>query len=172
MVTSADTGAVLRQPELYLIWKKAMSQSFESVLNKLKSFSPVGPFGEDNAFALYDAVPGLEQLPREQKLALIPAALELMERSPHIEMGTPGPLVHMIESLGVLAYESFLVASVRRSPGPTNVWMVNRILNSQLPEDRRAVLMQLLRDVAERADGFDEGKESAINFLAHQSRRS
>jgi hypothetical protein len=56
----------------------------------------------------------------------------LMERLDGVDLGSPGPLVHALESTGA-AYEPRLKASVQRKPSPLTVWMVNRILNTDRP---------------------------------------
>jgi hypothetical protein len=55
---------------------------------------------------------------------------DLMERLDDVDLGSPGPPVHALESTEA-AYEPHLVASIRRKPSPVSVWMVNRILNTE-----------------------------------------
>ena len=56
-----------------------------------------------------------------------------MERLDGVELGTPGPLVHTLETLRG-GYEMLLAESVRRKPTLLSVWMVNRILNVNPPD--------------------------------------
>ena len=91
---------------------------------------------------------------------------ELMERLDGVDLGSPGPLVHALESTGA-AYEPGLEASVRRKPSPLSVWMVNRILNTDRPDRRHwfdLLTLALAHPLASEATQTD-----ARNFLAQQS---
>ncbi|RYY09877.1 MAG: hypothetical protein EOO36_21500 [Cytophagaceae bacterium] len=57
------------------------------------------------------------------------ALLAVLERHPHVEFGTPGRLVHAIESYRG-HYEELLLASLNRRPTATTVWLLNRLLNA------------------------------------------
>ena len=74
-----------------------------------------------------------------------PVMFRTMERLDGVELGTPGPLVHTLETWRG-SYEKFLKESVRRKPTPLSVWMINRILNARPPYARSWVA--LLRSVA------------------------
>jgi len=65
--------------------------------------------------------------------ACAPIMFRTMERLDNVELGTPGPLVHTLESWRG-EYETLLAESVRRKPSPLTRWMVNRILNTQRPD--------------------------------------
>jgi hypothetical protein len=67
-----------------------------------------------------------------------PLLFRTMERLDEVELGTPRPLVHTLESWPG-KYESLLAESVRRKPSPLTVWMVNRILTTH-PSDADAWL--------------------------------
>jgi hypothetical protein len=74
----------------------------------------------------------------------IPELFGVMERLPAADLGSPGPLVHTLERLD--RYEDELVRSVRRQPSLLSVWMVNRILNTNLSDDARQSYMFLLSE--------------------------
>lgn len=98
----------------------------------------------------------------------VPILLRTLERLDGVDLGTPGPLVHTLESWrGV--YEPHLADSVRRNPTPLTVWMVNRILNSK-PSDSFAWI-ETLRDVAENAAASEEARTVAREFLELHSAR-
>lgn len=94
-----------------------------------------------------------------------------MERWPEADLGSPGPLVHAIESLGVHAYESLLVESVRRRPMYLNLWMVNRILNVAPDGPQRTVLLKLLGEVRDNPQWAGVPSDEAAGFLKHQAER-
>jgi hypothetical protein len=107
-----------------------------------------------------------------EKGRVVPAMFALIERYPDADLGTPGPLVHCIESLGVARYQQQLIDSVRRQPAQLNVWMVNRILNSNLDPSHRQALLDLLRSVPRHPSAPARVVELARGFLAHQADRA
>jgi hypothetical protein len=124
---------------------------------------------DDNQFKLYPIVEGFKSLPDAARV--IPAMLSLIERFPDAYLGMPGPLVHSIESVGIDQYESLLIKSVQRQPAESNVWMVNRILNTALPAEHRQSLLDLMRSVMTHPKCPPRIAELAREFLDHQARR-
>jgi hypothetical protein len=94
---------------------------------------------------------------------------DLMERLDDVDLGSPGPLVHALESTGT-AYEPNLQASVRRRPAPLSVWMVNRILNTDRA-DRRSWL-DLMAMAAAHPLASEATRADARGFLAFQAGRA
>jgi hypothetical protein len=95
-----------------------------------------------------------------------PVMFRTMERLDGVELGTPGPLVHTLETWrGV--YEKLLGESVRRKPTPLSVWMVNRILNVRPPDAES--WLALLRSVAENPAASHEAKAVAKGFIKYQT---
>jgi hypothetical protein len=116
----------------------------------------------------------LDELCDEMRAANKPAAcapvlFRTMERLDGLELGTPGPLVHTLESWRG-SYETLLSESVRRKPVPLTVWMVNRILNAP-PTDAESWL-ELLRRVAGNPAASAETKVQAASFLEYQAGRT
>jgi len=89
-----------------------------------------------------------------------------MERLDDMELGTPGPLVHALESWRG-GYEALLTESIRRKPCPLAVWMVNRILNTR-PPDADAWLA-LLCSVTDHPSASKSTKAEAADFLRYQT---
>ena len=81
-------------------------------------------------------------------------------------------MVASIESLGWEWYEPLLIDSVRRQPVELNVWMVNRILNTNLEPEHRRRLLNRLRSVPEHPKATGRIAELARHFLEHQAKRS
>lgn len=92
----------------------------------------------------------------------------LMERLDDADLGSPGPLVHALESTGA-AYEPHLEASVRRKPSPLSVWMVNRILNTGRSD--RESWVDLLKIAARHPLAAEATQDAAQAYLTHQSVR-
>jgi hypothetical protein len=101
--------------------------------------------------------------------ASIPELFGVMERMPDADLGSPGPLVHTLEAWR--GYETELIRSVRRRPSLLSVWMVNRILNTDLPSDSRHSYLSLLNEAATRSDVPKAVRESAREFLELQTRK-
>jgi hypothetical protein len=116
---------------------------------------------------LLEITRGFDRLAPAEKERVVPAMFRAMERSPDADLGSPGPLVHAIESLPVERYEPELVESVRRRPMYLNLWMVNRILNGTSDRRHREKLLELLRGVLSCPWSAEVG-EIAAGFLEFQ----
>jgi hypothetical protein len=99
----------------------------------------------------------------------IPELFGVMERLPDADLGSPGPLVHTLEALK--GYEDELIRSLHRSPSLLSVWMVNRILNTDLSSDVRQSYMALLDEAASRPDVPKAVREDARDFVELQTRK-
>jgi hypothetical protein len=113
----------------------------------------------------------LDELCDEMRAANDPAAcapvlFRTMERFAGVNLGTPGPLVHTLETWRG-NYEKLLAESVRLKPTPLSVWMVNRILNVRPPDAES--WLALLRGVADNAAASDETRAQAEGFIKHQT---
>lgn len=113
---------------------------------------------------LYELTDAVSKLPNPE--LAIPEMFGLMERMPDAELGSPGPLVHTLEAIP--GYEAQLVESMRKKPSLLSVWMVNRILNSPIAEDRRHDWMTLLQDSADRPDVPEAVRHDARDFISRQ----
>jgi len=96
-----------------------------------------------------------------------PVMFRTMERLEGAELGTPGPLVHTLETWRG-GYEKMLAESVRRKPTPLSVWMVNRILNARSPDSDS--WMALLRSVADNPTASAKTKSQAERFIQYQTK--
>jgi hypothetical protein len=100
----------------------------EDLIAALGQFIP-HPSSLDDEYRLIRILAGFDLL--DNKLAALPAMFSLMERCPDADLGSPGPLVHSIESTGIDSYQTLLEQSVLRRPMYLNLWMAGRILNSR-----------------------------------------
>jgi hypothetical protein len=96
----------------------------------------------------------------------IPELFAVMERFPDSDLGSPGPLVHTLERMN---YTDELVASMRRHPTSLAIWMVNRILNTALPPERRHFFLDLLASVAEHPEANESARDDALHFIEFQT---
>jgi hypothetical protein len=95
-----------------------------------------------------------------------PVMFQTMERLDGVELGTPGPLVHTLESWPG-KYEVLLAESVRRKPSPLTVWMVNRILNTHPP--KADAWLALLRAAMVHPSASDSTRADAADFVRRQT---
>ena|SRR5579859_5613478 len=100
----------------------------------------------------------------------IPELFGVMERLPDADLGSPGPLVHTLERLH--GYENELVRSVRRQPSLLSVWMVNRILNTNLSENVRQSYMALLNEALGHPNASESVREDVRGFIEFQMRKT
>lgn len=88
--------------------------------------------------------------------------LQLMERHPLSDFGTPGSIVHFVEKFYKKGYEQLLISSVKRRPTMHTVWMLNRVKNG---EDEQQRYIEILNDIVHNKDIEKEIRESAQDFL-------
>ena len=91
---------------------------------------------------------------------------EITIRQPQADLGSPGPLVHTLERLH--GYEGELVCSVRRQPSLLSVWMVNRILNTNLSDDARRSYIALLNEALAHPNATETVREDVRRFIERQ----
>ena len=145
-----------------------MALTADEMIAALDAFEADSGYDE-NQFKLYPITEGFKSLP--DPMRVIPAMFSLMERFPDAYLGTPGPLVHSIESVGINQYEPLLIESVRRQPTELNVWMVNRVLNTVLAAEHRRILLDLFRSVIKHPKALSRVAKLAQGFLDHQTKQ-
>jgi hypothetical protein len=132
----------------------------------LNSFEP-GRDDTDNLYRLYELFEGFRSLPDRERVA--PAMLSLLERFPDAEFGSPGPLVQELEAIP--GYIPLLLSSVRRQPTYHTVWMVNRLLNTELPSAQRELWLSELRTGFLHPLASEQTRTAAKDFLEYQARK-
>ena len=143
-----------------------MNRSVDDLLAALQAFEPDGDAG-DNVHRLNELLAGFAALPGCERV--VPALLTLLERHPQADFGTPAPLVHALENLP--GYPELLAQSLERQPTELTAWMANRLLNSKLPRDERAVWLKRLTVVTSHPKAAPGVRDSSIRFLDFQASR-
>ena len=143
-----------------------MTRSVDDLLSDLQAFAPTDD-GADNVHRLNELLVGFAALPGCERVA--PALFALLERHRQADFGTPGPLVHALESQP--GYPELLAASLERQPTELTAWMANRLLNSKLPRDDRDAWLKRLTVVTSHPQAAASVRESAIRFLDFQASR-
>ena len=95
---------------------------------------------------------------------VITPLLELLERNPLVNFGSPGAIVHYLEKLG--GYKEQLVKSIKKTPTLHTIWMLNRCINAHDEKERE--YMDLLRSILSRNDVDNSIKECAKEFIEFQ----
>lgn len=75
--------------------------------------------------------------------------LELMEKYPLVEFGTPGPLTHFIEGFydeHKDLFEKLLVESITKNPTVHTIWILNMIINGNNSEKKEEYI-QILKSI-------------------------
>jgi hypothetical protein len=143
-----------------------MIRSVDDLLSELQSFEPNAD-GADNVHRLNELLAGFETLRGCDRV--VPALLALLERHPHADFGTPGPLVQALETQP--GYPALLADSLARQPTELTAWMANRLLISKLPRDDRAEWLKRLTVVTSHPKAAASVRDSAIRFLDFQASR-
>jgi hypothetical protein len=104
----------------------------------------------------------VKSVSESQYAALVEPIFKFFEANPLADTGAPGTLVHLVERF-YPSYKGRLLASLPQRPSCTGVDMVNRILNSTLPEAERAEYMVALEEVSNQ-----DGLPKMIRGLAAQ----
>jgi hypothetical protein len=99
----------------------------------------------------------------QDRFDAVEAILKLMEKHPDADFGTPGPLVHFVETFYKRGYEEKLLESLKRKPTPHTLWMLNRLINDANKKSK-AKFVKVLDEVIARTDLDDETRQSATEF--------
>ncbi len=130
----------------------------EELTRQLETFAPSGDEASD-VNRLYEIAETIEAENVAQQL--IPEMLRIFERNPNADLGSPGPLVHAIETCGMTAILDSLLSSIVRQPVVMTIWMAARCLRSPLDTRDRDRLIDALRYVVEHHATSDEVKTGA-----------
>jgi len=99
------------------------------------------------------------------------ALFSIFERFPEEDgHGVYWSIIHGLERRG--GYEESLLASVRRSPSPFALLMLNRLCNAGQMECAGVRIVPLLEEVASSSDVAPAARQEAMEFLEHQRQRA
>ncbi len=138
--------------------------TISDIIDQLDRFQPSAEDDEANVDHLYDILDGINE--QSDKSDALEALFDVLERNPIAFLGNPGPIVHAIEKIP--GYEVRLRQSVRSTPTYLNIWMVNRILNTDVLEIEREEWLALLRLITTLKEVDSEAKHYSQEFLEYQ----
>ena len=122
----------------------------------------IDKYDEADLSVIYDSIDAITNA--GYKSEAIEPLLQLLERHPTAYFGDPGAIVHFIEKFGG-EYENSLVASVKRTPTSTTVWMLNRCINAG---EHIEEFMGILKEIAGRTDVDKDIKKRAQEYVDFQ----
>ena len=139
-----------------------MSPAARQAISALAGFVPTGeePLDVTSLYAIVDPLAG------EDVRQAVPAMLSVFERFPGALLGSPGPLVHCIESTGMDSYVPALLDSFRKVPSRMALWMISRCLRSE-PGPLLMPLLATLRSVRDSAAAADLREEIDEELAEH-----
>jgi hypothetical protein len=70
-----------------------------------------------------------------------------LERNPTSDIGSPGPLVHLLEK-HFPSYVPNLIKSLESAPSINAIFMLHRIMNSSITKQERQIYLGLLNDIS------------------------
>ena len=127
-----------------------------------EDFEPLASSSVNGIGRLYELTEALAAQPAPERAAS--ELFTLLERLPDADFGSPGPLVHCLESLP--GHEAALKASVERQPTFTGIWMVSRFLNdASLSPERHDGFIDSLVAAIEHPNVSDDTRDQAEDLL-------
>jgi len=123
-----------------------MTEQLKSIINRLEHhIQLVHETGEQDEFVITanEICDELEIM--ENSLDAIEPILELVERSPDIDYGGPGPLAHFMETYYKKGYEELLLRSIERKPTEYTLYLLHRLINDEENPNRQSYLDLLKR---------------------------
>ena len=93
----------------------------------------------------------------ENNFNAIEPILKLIERSPDMDYGGPGPLGNFLETHYKKGYEELLLKSIERQPKEYTLYLLHRLINDDNNPNR-----QLYIDLIKRISSSDEYPENII----------
>ena len=91
--------------------------------------------------------------------------LRFVETHPHIDFGSPGPLVHFAERFYGYGYEGILLDSLQRRPTALTVWMLNRVINGTKTPSTRRELIGVMNQITRHPLADDAARQRAQHFV-------
>ena len=137
--------------------------SLSSVQKSLRSFTPTGDESEDvgRLYDITDAI-GAEGLAAH----CLAEMLAVFERNPDADLGSPGPIVHCIETVPMADTIPLLAQSLERVPTTMTLWMAERCLRSNPTADSAAMLIAAIKTIPDSDAASCELKSEATSTLA------
>lgn len=122
---------------------------------------------DDNDYRLNEILENFGSVENHERA--LPSMFALLERFPDADFGSPGSLVHTIESIP--GYRELLKESLSRLPTVYTVWMVNRILNGITDGEEWLRWMRVLEKTLAHPMASEGVRENVQHFINYQNER-
>lgn len=121
----------------------------------------------DKLYELVDLMEG-----REDISDTYDAIFSFLENNPTIDIGSPGPLVHLLENY-YPSYVPNLMHSLEKAPSLTAIFMLHRIMNSNIKKSDGNTYLGLLNAIS-RNNSFNVSicKEAKESYDYHSEKYS
>lgn len=109
-----------------------MTAKISTSINRLEEYIKKASNTGDNYDFIdpaYEVIDELEEM--KNNFDAVEPILQLIERSPEIDYGGPGPLGSFLESHYKKGYEELLVKSIERKPTEFTLHLLHRIMNDK-----------------------------------------
>ena len=142
-----------------------MSDKIELFCKQLDSLSPVDE-NDDIVSELYELT---DMIQNEKNLPLTYETIfKFLENNADADIGSPGPLVHLIET----SYPNYvlrLLESLETKPTYNTIHMLHRILNADLTIKDRQIYMNVLKSISENESNFISVRTEANDLYNYQT---
>lgn len=137
----------------------------DEIIDALSSFAPTERSNDDNISYFYDLMEDLKH--NTDKERAIEPIFRLIEKHPHIDYGSPGPLAHSLEAFHDI-YQDYLFASLDRKPTPLTVWMLNRLTNADQNYLEHKALTERMHGLLDHPELDEETRSAIEDFVDFQ----
>ena len=133
----------------------------------LDNFVPTGDDAADTT-RLYELTDALKK--NDDAFLVSDALFAIFEKYPNAGLGSPGPIVHTLESFSdKISYEAFLLRSLDRKPTYMTLWMLNRLINGEKEEQTKEKYIRKMKEYAEHPNADDFAKREALEYYKYQT---
>jgi hypothetical protein len=137
----------------------------DEIIQALSSFVPTERSDDDNISYFYELMEDLKH--NSDRERAIEPIFRLIEKHPHIDYGSPGPLAHTLESFHDI-YQDYLFASLDRKPTPLTAWMLNRLTNADQNYLEHKALTEKMHALLKHPALDEETKSAVEDFVDFQ----
>jgi hypothetical protein len=141
-----------------------MMRGIDDVIADLEAFRPSAT-EPDSLQRLNTILEGLEEMPDNLRAAH--SLFRLLERHSGAELGSPGPIVHSLETIAPRS--RLLAESLMRKPTTYTIWMVGRILNSKQSQLERDFWLLQLKNVQSHPHSSPHDRDRAGEILVRHA---
>jgi len=139
----------------------------KEILNKLESLILKAHENGDKYDFIdkaYDLTDQIEEY--ENNFEFVEPILKLIEKSPNIDFGGPGPLGSFVEQHYKKGYEEILVNSLNRKPTEYTIHLLHRLINDK-DNPKRNEYLNILKSIAKNQNLDSRIMENAKESLTH-----